>query len=144
MIGNGLSGRFAAHVGIPRMVIAGCSVSSVMLLAALMVQIAGFEHPLAFFSFAFFIGLGNGITLPSANAGLMAVRPELAGSASGLGGAMMTFCGAGVSALSISILVRSPGATQLVLCILAPLTLSLMLALYTTHREKVVAEAEQP
>ena len=114
----------------------------VLLLAALLVQYAGFTHPIAFFGFTFFIGLGNGITLPSANVGLMSIKPELAGSASGLGGALMTFFGAGTSALSIAILVRSTGAPQLILCILATLTLSLCTALYTTYRERVVASPE--
>ncbi len=141
MIGNGLSGRFAATIGIQNMILVGCGVSSVMLFAALLVQYAGFAHPFAFFGFTFFIGLGNGMTLPSANVGLMSIKPELAGSASGLGGALMTFFGAGTSALSIAILVRSTGASQLILCILATLTLALCTALYTIHRERVVAPA---
>jgi DHA1 family bicyclomycin/chloramphenicol resistance-like MFS transporter len=142
MAGNGISGRFAASIGIQNMMLAGCAVSSLMLLAALLVQYAGLTHPIAFFGFTFFIGLGNGITLPSANVGLMSIKPELAGSASGLGGALMTFFGAGTSALSIAILVRSTGAPQLILCILATLTLAFCTALYTTYRERVVASPE--
>jgi hypothetical protein len=33
-----------------------------------------------------FMGVGNGVSLPNANAGILSVRPELAGTASGLGG----------------------------------------------------------
>lgn len=139
MLGNGVSGRFAATIGIQNMILVGCGVSSAMLFAALLVQYAGFTHPIAFFGFTFFIGFGNGMTLPSANVGLMSIKPELAGSASGLGGALMTFFGAGTSALSIAILVRSTGASQLILCILATLTLALCTALYTIHRERVIA-----
>ena len=32
------------------------------------------------------VGMGNGMVLPNANAGAVSVRPDLAGSASGLGG----------------------------------------------------------
>ncbi len=142
MIGNGVSGRFAATIGIQNMILVGCGASSLMLFGALLVQYAGFTHPIAFFGFTFFIGLGNGMTLPSANVGLMSIKPELAGSASGLGGALMTFFGAGTSALSIAILVRSTGAPQLILCILATMTLALCAALYTIYREKVVAAGD--
>ena len=46
------------------------------------------------------MGLGNGIGLPSANAGMLSVRPELAGTASGLGGAITIGGGAGLAALA--------------------------------------------
>ncbi len=45
-------------------------------------------HPLVFFGAIALMGLGNGMVLPNANAGMMSVRPELAGTASGLGGAL--------------------------------------------------------
>ena len=44
-------------------------------------------HPVGFFAFVTFVGLGNGIALPNANAGMLSVRPRLAGTASGLGAA---------------------------------------------------------
>jgi DHA1 family bicyclomycin/chloramphenicol resistance-like MFS transporter len=40
------------------------------------------------------------MALPNANAGMLSVRPELAGTASGLGGAIMIGGGAGLSALA--------------------------------------------
>jgi MFS transporter, DHA1 family, multidrug resistance protein len=45
------------------------------------------------------MGLGNGMTLPSANAGVVSVRPHLAGSASGLGGALQIGGGAGLATI---------------------------------------------
>lgn len=50
------------------------------------------------------IGVGNGVTLPSANAGMVSVQPHLAGSASGLGGAMTIGGGAALSVLASSVL----------------------------------------
>jgi DHA1 family bicyclomycin/chloramphenicol resistance-like MFS transporter len=50
------------------------------------------------------VGLGNGLTLPSANAGTVSVRPHLAGSASGLGGAMMIGGGAALAAIAGALL----------------------------------------
>ena len=53
-----------------------------------------------FFGAMILVGVGNGLTLPSANAGIMSVRPELAGSAIGLSGTLMMVGGAGVSAFA--------------------------------------------
>ena len=52
------------------------------------------------FAGAIFVGLGNGLTLPAANAGVMSVNPRLAGSASGLSGAITILGGAGATALT--------------------------------------------
>ena len=46
------------------------------------------------------VGMGNGMTLPNANAGAISVRPDLAGSASGLGGFLQIGGGAALAALS--------------------------------------------
>lgn len=46
------------------------------------------------------IGLANGISMPAASTGTMSVRPELAGSASGLSMAIATSAGAAFSALT--------------------------------------------
>ena len=34
------------------------------------------------------VGIGNGMVLPNATSGMLSVRPHLAGTASGLGGAI--------------------------------------------------------
>ena len=47
-----------------------------------------------FFAAAITTGIGNGLTTPSARAGSMSVRADLAGSASGLGGALIVATGA--------------------------------------------------
>ena len=53
-----------------------------------------------FFGSILFVGLGNGLLLPSANAGIVSVRPHLAGSASGLGGALVIGGGALLSVVA--------------------------------------------
>ena len=59
---------------------------------------------LSLFGPAFFTGVGNGITLPNANAGIVSVKPHLAGSASGLGGAMQIGGGAALSVVAAHLL----------------------------------------
>ena len=52
------------------------------------------ETAIALFAFTLFIGLGNGLTTPTANAGALSVIPDLAGSAAGITGALTVGLGA--------------------------------------------------
>jgi DHA1 family bicyclomycin/chloramphenicol resistance-like MFS transporter len=72
-----------------------------------------------FFGFMTFVGLGNGMTIPNATAGMLSVRPHLAGTASGLGGAIMLGGGAGLSALAGALLVEGSGPWPLLWIMLA-------------------------
>ena len=138
MIGNGLSGRFASHFGLYRMILVGAlTILSIMSLT-LVTAWLGVAHPLGFFGFTFAIGLGNGLVLPSASAGALDVRPALAGSASGLSGALMTLGGAVLAALSGFLLTETSGAYPLIFCILGSSAACLLSGLYTIRIEKQV------
>ncbi|AKO95825.1 Bicyclomycin resistance protein [Marinovum algicola DG 898] len=100
MIGNGISGKFSVRVGINRMILWGCWANTVGLLLSMAVFAAGHGSALSFFGFMTFVGFGNGLCIPNATAGTLSVRPHLAGTASGLGGAIMIGGGAGLSALA--------------------------------------------
>jgi len=112
--GNFMSGRFSGRAGINRMIEAGAwiTLGGLSVLAALMA--AGLATAEVFFSFFFFVGMGNGMILPGAMAGSMSVRPHLAGTASGLGGAIMIGGGAALSALAGALLTRETGAWPLI------------------------------
>ena len=113
-LGNFLSGRYGTRFGINAMIESGCVVT-VLGLAVLMVMMVFLAVPAwAFFGMFFFVGVGNGLVLPGAMAGSMSVRPHLAGSASGLGGAAMIGGGALLSALAGALLTPQSGAWPLV------------------------------
>jgi DHA1 family bicyclomycin/chloramphenicol resistance-like MFS transporter len=118
LAGNFFSGRYAARFGIARMMAAGNLVSICGVLAAIALFGAGIVHPLSLFGPMAFVGVGNGLTLPSANAGLVSVEPHLAGSASGLGGALQMGGGAALSVLSGMFLTPQSGVYPLLLVIL--------------------------
>lgn len=105
LLGNFVSGRYSARVGIFTMTITGLFVTSSGSLLSLLVSMAGYGSALSFFGLMTLVGVGNGLTLPNATAGMMSVRPELAGSASGLGGAIMIGGGAILSAIAGFVLV---------------------------------------
>jgi DHA1 family bicyclomycin/chloramphenicol resistance-like MFS transporter len=123
--GNYLSGRYAARVGLYGMMLAGAVTAMGGLLSACALHALGVLHPAALFGPILLLGLGNGLTLPSANAGMLSVRPELAGGASGLGGALMIGGGAALSAITGALLGPETGAAPL----LAMMTASAAVAL---------------
>ena len=108
-IGNFLAGRFSVRVGIERMVLWGCVISTAALVVGAVAAYSFPPHPMLFFPFVGLMALGNGLTLPNANAGMLSVRPHLAGSASGLGGAMMIGGGAALAAIVGAVLTADNG-----------------------------------
>lgn len=113
MSGNFLSGRYGARVGLGPMMLAGNIVTFLGMIVSLALFGLGFVHPLSLFGPAAMVGLGNGITLPSANAGIVSVRPRLAGSASGLGGSMQIGGGAALAVVAGALLSPDSGAMPL-------------------------------
>jgi len=139
MGGNFLSGRFAARVGLDRMmVIGGCTAAAGTIIAIVLFG-AGFLHPIVLFGPMVLVGMGNGLTLPSANAGMVSVRPHLSGSASGLGGALMIGGGAALAAIAGALLSVESGVWPLLLIMLATALLSVLCAIYVIRRSRKVA-----
>ena len=87
-------------------------------------------HVMAFFGPCMFIGLGNGLTMPSANAGAIAVRPDLAGSAAGLASASSLTGGAVIAAVAGLFYGDTNTIIDLFYIMLAISSLGLLAALY--------------
>ena len=94
---------------------------------------AGLHHPLSLFGPVFFTGVGNGLTLPSANAGMVSVKPHLAGSASGLGGAMQVGGGAALSVVAGALLTTRSGPFPLLWVMFLSSAAAAMSTLYLIH-----------
>lgn len=133
--GNFLSGRFSVRLGINRMLLFGGLSTTAGLTLSLLLFLLGVTHPLAFFGFTFFVGFGNGMTLPNANAGMLSVRPKLAGTASGLGGALMTGGGALISAIAGAVVAPDLGPFPLLGMMLAASIASVVTAFYVIRVE---------
>jgi DHA1 family bicyclomycin/chloramphenicol resistance-like MFS transporter len=114
--GNFLSGRFTIRFGIDAMIIWGLWIIFSGLSLSMVCSYVGYGSVETFFGFMIFVGLGNGLTIPNATAGMLSVRPHLAGTASGLGGAMMIAIGAALSTLAGAFLV--PGSNEMPLLLL--------------------------
>lgn len=138
MIGNGLSGRYSVVLGINRMIIYGALATFFGMLASLLVFAAGFGSAFSFFALTTTVGLGNGMVLPNTMSGMMSVRPHLAGTSSGLGGAIMIGGGAAVSALAGRLLSPETGAFPLLWIMTICAGLSVVAIFYTIRREAKV------
>lgn len=137
-LGNFLSGRFSVRLGINKMALIGTLVASSGMAVSLAITLAGFGHPLVFFGLCTTLGLGNGIMLPSATAGLLSVRPALAGTASGLGGAIMIGGGAALAALAGSMLTVQTGTLPLQGIMLATQLLAALSVLLVMWRARAI------
>lgn len=143
MLGSFLSGRYSSRYPLTTMMIAGRIVACAGLTAGLTLFLMGFVNVYTMFGATVFVGLGNGLTMPSANAGALSVRPKLAGSASGLRGALAVAGGAVLTPLAAAILTEGGGAYQLLGMMLACSVIALLAALdvlrINQRKERVLA-----
>ena len=137
--GNFFTGMFAQRLGVNRLVLAGTLINAFGLSLSLAIFLAGYGSPLSFFGLMTFVGLGNGLVVPNATAGLLSVRPHLAGTASGLGGAIMIGGGAGLSALAGAMLDETTGAFPLLYIMLGTGIAAVISILVVFRREKRLA-----
>ena len=136
MIGSFISGRFAGRFKLTSMMLAGRVVVCTGLVLGLGLYLAGVDHVFALFGPCMLVGLSNGLTMPSANAGVLSVRPKLAGSAAGLAGAFTVLSGALMSWIAGAALSEDNVRYGLLLIMLASATIALAAALAARHFER--------
>jgi len=140
--GNFMSGKYSVKLGVNRMAMLGSYIIIFGLGASLLLSLLGYNHPLLFFGFCTFLGAGNGITLPNVTAGLLSVRPHLAGTASGLGGALMVGGGAGLSQFAGGMLDIETGTLPLQWLMLGTAVAALLSVLFVVWRERALGLAD--
>ena len=111
--GNYLTGRYAMKHGVNYLVLWGSIMNAAGVTLSLILFSIGQGTAFVFFGLMTCVGVGNGLVIPNATAGLLSVRPHLAGSASGLGGAIMIGGGAVLAAMAGALLTPETGAFPL-------------------------------
>lgn len=129
MLGAGLSARLVQRLGPLRLILVGRVFPLVGLGAALIYYASGGGQVLPLFLGTVTVGIGNGLSLANANAGALSVRPDLAGSASGVNGAVSLSLGAALSWATTAVLSRSATPEALLLLMLAVVGVALCAAL---------------
>ena len=135
-LGSFLSGRYAKQYPLTTMMISGRIVACTGLMAGLVLFLTGFENVLTLFGATVFVGVGNGLTMPSANVGALSVRSDLAGSAAGLMGALTVGGGAVLTSIASIILTEGGGPYQLLGMMLFCSLMALVAALYVLRIRK--------
>lgn len=138
-LGNFVAGRYSMRFGVIRMIVVGNAVMVAGLVSQITCTMTGIGGALGFFLPFLLVGTGNGLVLPNSNAGMLSVRPSLAGTASGLGGAIMIGGGAALSALAGSLLTEETGALPLFLVMAASLAGSLLAIVLVIWRTRQIA-----
>ncbi|KXF77800.1 MFS transporter [Paramesorhizobium deserti] len=136
MFGSFLSGRFACRFQLTTTLIAGRVIACAGLLLGLILHFMGIDHVMALFGPCMFVGVSNGLTMPSANAGAISVRPKLTGSAAGLASAIAVTGGAAMSSIAGAVLTDENARYTLLLVMLSSATIALAAALSTHYLER--------
>lgn len=135
-LGNFLSGRYSIRFGINWMVLTGCIICAAGITLNLALFALGFGTPFSFFALMSLMGLGNGMVIPNATAGALSVRPHLAGTASGLSGALMIGLGAALSAVAGVVLNLGLGALPLLILMALSAYGAILTILFVIRREQ--------
>lgn len=141
IVGNFISGRYTTRWGVSFMILTGNTLAFVAMAISLLLFYLGYVHPMVLFLPAGVVGIGNGLSLPSTNAGIVSVRPHLAGSASGLGGALQIAGGATLSVLAGLMLTKESGAFPLLWIMVLSSLASVVTSLYVNHQSKQAAKS---
>ena len=142
VLGSFLSGRYANRYPLTTMMIAGRIVACAGLVVGLALFLAGVVHVMSLFGPCMFVGLGNGLTMPSASAGALSVQPQLAGSASGLAGALTVAGGAVISSITGAVLTEDNSAYALLGVMLLSSLTALFAALYVLWVDQCERQAK--
>lgn len=143
LVGSFLSGRYASRYALPTLMIAGRLVACGGLLAGLVLVQTGHLNALILFGATACAGVGNGLTMPSSTAGAVSVRPELAGSASGLAGALTVGLGALLTSITGVVMTETGAAHQLLGIMLACSAAGLLAALVVWQGDRMRMALEE-
>lgn len=137
--GNWATGAFSTRVGLNLMIVIGASITLTATAVSLTIFAFGAGTPSSFFGLMTLVGLGNGLTIPNATSGMLSVRPHLAGTASGLGGAIMLALGALLSGYAGFILGGGTSAMPLLWLMFITTLLGLIAAILVVLRTRAIA-----
>ena len=133
-----IAGRYSKSIGIDLMVLYGLALALVGMSLSFAISAMGYGSAISFFGFMTFVGLGNGMSIPNATAGMLAIKPELAGTASGLGSAMMIGGGAALSGFAGPVLHMGSGDLALIALMWLSVFIGILLILLVIKRNRTL------
>jgi MFS transporter, DHA1 family, multidrug resistance protein len=125
MVGNFAMSRLVLRHGTATMARIGLLISFAATTAAFAISLTPWWTPLTLFLPLAVNAIGNGLTIPGATAAALSARPELAGSAAGLSGAIQLGSGAAATMLISALFAHWPPA------LMAMMWIMLMVAIFS-------------
>ena len=138
ILGNFLSGRFSTKIGLDKMIFLGVTTALFGVSISLTISLLDHGSVLSFFGLMTLVGLGNGMSIPNATAAMMSINPKLAGTAAGLGSAIMIGGGAGLSAIANFILIPGSSEIPLIMLMWTSVFCGLCSVAYVSYRKKTL------
>jgi MFS transporter, DHA1 family, multidrug resistance protein len=135
-LGSFISARLSKAHSLVTMMLAGRIIACTGLLGGILLFSLGIVHEFALFGATIFVGIGNGVTMPSGNVGAMSVRPDLAGSASGLAGSLIVGGGAIMTGLAGFAVTENTGAIGLLGMMFGAAFLGLLCAIWVSFLDR--------
>lgn len=137
-LGNYISGRYSVALGVNRMTLIGCLITTSGLALDLVLVAVGLGTVFTFFGCTALMAMGNGLTMPNTIAGTLSVRPSLAGSAAGLGGSLQIASGALLAAIGGQVLGDGTSPAPLLVVMLLSSIAAVLSILYVIVRTRTV------
>ncbi|MXQ08398.1 MFS transporter [Alphaproteobacteria bacterium GH1-50] len=128
MAGAAITRQVGARFPITLMMRLGRTLACLGLLAGLLIAMAEPASPLFLFGATIFVGFGNGLSIPGSNTGAMSIEPALAGTASGIAGALVVGMGGVLTYAAGLTIEASPTPATLIGLMLAATAASLATA----------------
>ena len=144
MFGSFLSARFASRFQLTHTLIVARLIACFGLLLGLFLYFVGVDHVTALFGPCMLVGLSNGLTMPSANAGVISVHMKLTGTAAGLASAIAVAGGAAMSSIAGTVLTQGHARLELFLVMLCSAAIALAAAVCAHRLERRHTEAGGP
>ena len=138
VLGNFLSGRFSTKIGLDKMIFLGVKTALFGVSVSLTISLLDHGSVLSFFGLMTLVGLGNGMSIPNATAAMMSINPKLAGTAAGLGSAIMIGGGAALSAIANFILIPGSSEIPLIMLMWTSVFCGLCSVAYVSYRKKTL------
>ena len=138
VLGNFLSGRFSTKIGLDKMIFLGVTTALFGVSVSLTISLLDHGSVLSFFGLMTLVGLGNGMSIPNATAAMMSINPKLAGTAAGLGSAIMIGGGAALSAIANFILIPGSSEIPLIMLMWTSVFCGLCSVAYVSYRKKTL------
>lgn len=135
LVGSFFSGLASSRLKITTTMLIGRVTACTGLAFGLILVASDHVSTLSYFGCTILVGLGNGITIPSSNAGMLSVRPKIAGSAAGFNGALMVGGGAVLTSIAGVMIDPNNALYMLLMLMLTATAISLLTTIWVRQLE---------